>query len=93
MMQEELTVAGSLSLRRRAARCTQKKTSNTKSQVFSRSDPGQILEIEYNHGTVPSLINHLKTTLNISNYGASSYANLRSPTNDFSRLSTSPSNS
>ncbi|RMN74059.1 hypothetical protein ALQ54_200154 [Pseudomonas syringae] len=51
------------------------------------------LQNQYNHGTVPSLSNLLKITLNTSNDGASSYANLRSPSNDFSRHTCSPSNS
>ncbi|EEB61027.1 hypothetical protein PSPTOT1_1620 [Pseudomonas syringae pv. tomato T1] len=48
---------------------------------------------QYNHGTMTSLSNLLKITLNTTYYGASSYANLRSPTTDFSRHSTSPGNS
>jgi len=64
-------------------------------QGISIPSPGGIRQLQsrYIHGTMPSLSYLLKITLNTSNDGPSSYANLRSPTNDFSRHSTSPSNS
>lgn len=49
--------------------------------------------MQYSHGTVTSLVHFLKTTLNTTYIEASSYANLRSPTDDFSRHTRLPSNS